>query len=67
MVSCDRARGLFSLLLFFFVSWTVPSWAEEPQEPYRYLGAYWGLQAHTGVIIPEGLSEGSTPGVYYAV
>ena len=67
MVSYDRPRGLCLLLLLLLATWAQPGWAEEPEEPYRYLGAFWGLQAHSGVLIPEGLSEGSEPGVYYGV
>ncbi len=39
--------------------------AQEPDEPAQrkpYFGGYWGLQAHTGLVVRADAAEGDTPG-----
>ena len=55
------------LLLAFLLLSSAQSLAEESEDRHAYQGAYWGLQAHTGLIIPETHAEGSTPGLSYGV
>jgi len=44
-----------------------PGARAEEEEPLGYQGAYWGLQAHLGVLLPDDLTDGSLPGPAYGV
>ena len=63
-----RTLGWIRFALFALLLGAAPlCWAEESEPRHAYQGAYWGLQAHTGLLIPEGLGEGSEPGIAYGV
>jgi hypothetical protein len=55
------------LIAFALILLAAPCAHAEEETKHAYQGAYWGLQAHTGVIMPSALIEGAQPGVSYGV
>ena len=45
--------------------WLAPQAKAEEDAPLSYQGAYWGLQGHTGIVLPPDLGDGGAVGLTY--
>ncbi len=74
-----RRRAVTAAILLVGLSMGSPTWAEAPapdapapdapqgEKPRRYQGAYWGLQAHVGMISRMKPRSGELPGPVYGL